>query len=206
MIGILGASSALLMAYTASSAGAVNVSGAVKKPGAIAISKTQTLQSAIVESGGFALNADKRHIKVTTSDGTVKNVDLTKLGTLHMVKPGDAIEVEAIDPTKSVVVQGGVSRAGAFDFKPGMTVVDVLKEAELSKQAAAHNVKVLRRADDGTVQVTTVDLLAMNAGKAPAMALRAGDTVAVPFAGATMSDRELLTIVLIGLLILVLID
>jgi protein involved in polysaccharide export with SLBB domain len=207
MIGVLGASGALLMAYGASSAGAVNVSGAVNKPGALVISAPQPLHTAIKDLGGFALNADKRHVRITSADGTVRNVDLTKLGTIHTVKAGDRVDVEAIDPTKSVVVQGGVSRAGAFDFKPGMTVVDVVKEAELSGQASTKSVKVLRRAQDGTVQVLNADLLAMSSGKVPPMPLLAGDTVAVPFgSNYEFSDRDILVIVVIGLLLLLIVD
>lgn len=206
MIGILGVTSALVTAYGATATGAVHLSGAVNKPGAYVVSSPQSVQSAIQNMGGFALNADKRHIRIVSQDGTVRNVDLTSLGTIPTVQPGERVEVRAIDPTTSVVVQGGVSRAGAFDFKPGMTVLDAVKQAEPTKHAAMKSVKVLRRADDGTVQVTQADLLAMSGGKTAPLELRAGDTVAVPLANVQTSDRELLTIVLIGLLILVIVD
>jgi protein involved in polysaccharide export with SLBB domain len=208
MIGVFGSTgAALAIALTGSSGVAVNVSGAVHKPGSYVISSPQSLSSAIREMGGFSLEADKRRVKVTSACGTVKTVDLTQLGTIAYVKPGDTVDVPAIDPTTSVVVQGGVSQSGAFDFRPGMTVADAVKQAHPSQAASLESVKVLRRLDDGKVDVLRADLLAMSKGKAEAMPLKAGDTVVVPFGKSVQaSDRELLTIVVIGLLILVLID
>src|SRR6188474_3423758 len=113
MLGIFGASSAALaMAFSASPGGAVSVSGAVKKPGTFVISSPQTLSSAIQDFGGFNRDADKRHIRVTSVDGTVRMVDLTQLGTIAAVRPGESVEVPAIDRTTSVMVQGAVSNAG----------------------------------------------------------------------------------------------
>jgi|SRR5688572_3522023 len=207
MLGIFGASSAALaMAFTASSGGALSVSGAVKKPGTFVISSPQSLSSAIQEFGGFNRDADKRRIRVISPDGMARTVDLTQVGTIPAVHPGDQVEVPSVDLTKSVMVQGGVSKSGAFDFKPGLTVVDVLQEAGVSSQAATDSVRVVRQGSDGRVQVLKADFLAMSGGAAVPMALRAGDTVVVPYAkGMQMSDRDLLTIVVIGLLILVLV-
>jgi protein involved in polysaccharide export with SLBB domain len=204
MIGVLGAAGAIFVAYSSSHAGSVNVSGAVKKPGALVVSKSQSVSSAIREMGGFALNADKRHIRITIASGEVKNIDLTQLGTIPAVQPGDKIEVGAIDPKTSVIVQGGVSKAGAFDFKPGMTVLDAVSQAEPSKHASMKNVKVLRKGDDGNLEMIDANLLAMSSGSMPPMALRAGDTVAVPF-GQSMSDHELIIIVVIVLLVVLLV-
>lgn len=208
MIGVFGASSAaLVMAFSASSGGSLSVSGAVKKPGTFVISKPQSLTSAIQEFGGFNRDADQRRIRVTSADGSVRTVDLTQIGTIPSVRPGETVDVPAIDRAKSVMVQGGVARGGAYDFKPGLTVADVLREAGASNQAAIDSVRVVRPGADGTHQILKADYLAMSSGAAVPMALRAGDTVVVPYAkGYTTSDRELLTIVVIGLLIILLVS
>ena len=208
MIGVFGASSAaFVMAFSASSGGSLSVSGAVKKPGTFVISSPQSLTSAIQEFGGFNRDADKRRIRVISADGTVRTVDLTQMGTIPAVAPGETVEVPAIDLTKSVIVQGGVARGGAYDFRPGLTVVDVMKEAGTSKQAAIDSVRVVRPGANGTYEVLKADYLAMSSGTSVPMALRAGDTVVVPYAkGYTTSDRELLTIVVIGLLIILLVS
>lgn len=208
MLGVFGASSAALaMAFSASSGGALSVSGAVKKPGTFVISSPQSLSSAIQEFGGFNRDADKRRIRVVSVDGTVRTVDLTQLGTIPAVRPGETVEVPEIDRTRSVVVQGAVSNAGAVDFRPGLTVVDVLKQAEPSKLAAVESVRIVRTGASGDVQVINADYLAMSTGKTAATVLLPGDVVVTPFGkGMMASDRELLTIVVIGLLILVLVS
>lgn len=208
MIGVFGASgAAFAMAVSATSGGALSVTGAVNKPGTFVISSPQSLSSAIQGFGGFSRNADTRRIRVTSTDGTVRTVDLTQLGTIPAVQPGEAVEVPTVDRTKTVMVQGGVSRAGAYDFKQGLTVVDVLQEAGASNKAAIDSVRIVRPSADGTYQVLKADYLAMSTGASVPMALRAGDTVVVPYAkGAQMSDRDLLTIVVVGLLILVLVS
>lgn len=208
MIGVFGASgAAFAMAVSATSGGALSVTGAVNKPGTFVISSPQSLSSAIQEFGGFSRNADTRRIRVTSTDGTVRTVDLTQLGAIPAVRPGETVDVPAIDRTKSVVVQGGVSRAGAYDFRPGLTVAEVLQEAGASNKAAIDSVRVVRPEADGTYQILKADYLAMSTGASTPMALRAGDTVVVPYAkGYTASDRELLTIVVIGLLIILLVS
>jgi protein involved in polysaccharide export with SLBB domain len=206
MVGILGASGAAIALLGATSAPSISVSGAVKQPGELAITRTQTLNEAIRQMGGFRQDADKRKVKIVSLEGEERLVDLTRLGTIPTVHPGERVIVPAIDPATSVVVQGSVSRPGAVEFRPGMTVTDALAEAEPNKRAPLDAVRVLRRADDGTVQVLQADLLAMHAGKTAPLTLRAGDTVAVPYSNTQMSDRDLLTIVVIGLLILVILN
>ena len=111
--------------------------------------------------------------------------------------------------TANVMVEDTIAalRGGAYDFKPGLTVAEVLQEAGISNQAAIDSVRVVRPGADGTHQVLKADYLAMSSGAAVPMALRAGDTVVVPDAkGYTTSDRELLTIIVIGLLIILLVS
>ena len=75
------------------------------------------------------------------------------------------------------MVQGAVSNAGAFDFRPGLTVVDVLKQAEPNKLAAADSVRIVRMNADGNVQIIKADYLAMSTGKTAATVLLPGHTV-----------------------------
>lgn len=186
------------MAATAWAGTSVSVSGSVKNPGSIAVSRAQTLREAVKASGGFGAYADLSRIQVTDSDGRVRTVDLTQLGRHPMVQPGEQIFVPEIDRSTHAIVRGGVAYEGAYEVKPGMTVADVLKQAGASSKANLAAVRVQRVGTDGTVNVNDPNLLAMK--------LRPGDTVIAPYIGQRNSDRDLLTIALVGLILIVLFD
>ncbi|MCX6848074.1 MAG: SLBB domain-containing protein [Verrucomicrobia bacterium] len=83
---------------------------------------------------------------------------------------GDVSVAEA-----AVTVVGQVKRQGVYGFKPGMTVGDLLKEAQgLSERADATRVE-LRRGPKHAAQATVLDLPNGNA-----KVLEAGDVVTVP--------------------------
>ncbi|HRK22047.1 MAG TPA: SLBB domain-containing protein [Fimbriimonadaceae bacterium] len=197
---VLGTAAATMaLTTTVFAAGAVTVSGAVKKPGTFTVEKSQTLREAIREMGGFTADADLRAIRVTTEQGETRTVDLTQLGKRHQVNQGDSVFVPAIDRSTHVIVRGGVAREGGYVVKPGMTVGDVLSEAGSMKSGAPEGVRVVRTESDGTVKVLKENLLAMH--------VRPGDTVVAPYMGYQRnSDRDLLTIALVGFILIVLFD
>lgn len=201
MIRILGCTAAALaMTAAAFATEGVDVSGAVGRPGLAPVTHVQSLHEAVKQMGGFRLDADRRHVKIVSADGATRTVDATKLGIIEAVRPGDRVIVPAIDPMRSVLVQGGVASQGAYDYRPGMTVRDLIAMANPTAQTSLEKVRIYRPDKSGTVEVHTANLLAMNAD---AEALRPGDTVYVPRASASMSDRELLTIAVVGLILIV---
>ncbi len=202
MVGVFGIAGLAMAMQTAAGAGVV-FEGAVKKPGILAVSRPQSLHETVRQMGGFRPEADVRHVRVHRKDGPMKVVDMTQLGIVPSVQPGDRVEVPTIDPTHSVLVQGGVAHAGAYDFRPGMTVRELVRSANPAEKASLEKVRIYRPDKNGTVQVHTANLMAMNLD---AEALRAGDTVYVPRASVSMSDRELITILVVGLVLIVLLD
>lgn len=196
---VMGIALTASMAGLASAGGSVMVSGAVKKPGAFVATKAQTLQETIREMGGFAIDADRRLVRITSEQGEVRTADLTQIGRIHMVQPGDVIHVPAIDRTKNVIVRGGVAREGGYEVRPGMTVKDVLASAGANKNSNWDAVRVVRTDSDGTVKVLKENLLAMH--------VKPGDSIVAPYMGTVASnDRDLLTIAIVGLILIVLFD
>ena len=98
----------------------------------------------------------------------------------NVVEAGKAIatsqEPVAAQPmVPSVVVHGQVKRQGAYEFKPGMTVGDLVKEAEgLSEKADATKVEIRRGPKDAR-HATVIEL-----PKGNAKALEEGDVLTVP--------------------------
>lgn len=200
MLGIHGLSGLALSVTLATSGGSsVAVGGAVKKPGIYTVAKTMSVTQALRENGGLLANADDRQIRITSVDGETRIVNLRAQRGIETVAPGDIIEVPFADTGKSVFVRGALRHQGVFDLKPGMTVGDVIKEAELAKINAVEKVQVQRAGADGTINVTDKNLLAMK--------LMPGDTVVVPYGHSVQtSDRELLTIAVVALVLIVLLD
>jgi protein involved in polysaccharide export with SLBB domain len=196
LVGIVGAAVAM---QTAPVQG-VAISGAVKKPGTAVVTRMQSLHEAVDQLGGFRPEADRRSIRIVSKTGAERVVDLTKGGILPAVYPGDRVVVPAADPAKTILVQGDVGFSGAFDFRPGMSVKDAVALAQPSPMGNLESVRILRPDGKGSYEVHTANLLAMNAG---AEALRPGDRVYVPRSGFQASDRQLLTIVVIGLILVV---
>lgn len=194
---VLGTAATAAMVTTAWAGGAVSISGAVNMPGSFTVTESQTIQIAVREWGGFSAEADKRFVRITSEQGDSRTVDLTKMGRIHMVGPGDSIYVPKIDRTKNVVVRGGVAREGAYEVTSGMTVSDVLQSAGVFPSANLDAVRVVRTGTDGSVQILKENLLAMK--------LNPGDSVLAPHMGQrASSDRDLLTIALVGLILIVL--
>ena len=200
MLGIHGLSGLALSVTLATSGGSsVAVGGAVKKPGVYTVAKTMSVSQALRENGGLLANADDRQIRITSADGETRIVNLRAQKGIEAVLPGDTIEVPFADAGKSVFVRGALRHQGAFDLKPGMTVGDVIKEAELAKINAVEKVQVQRAGADGTINVTDKNLLAMK--------LMPGDTVVVPYGHSMQTtDRDLLTIAVVALVLIVLLD
>lgn len=196
---VLGTALTAAMVTTAFAGGAVTISGAVKKPGAFVATKAQTLQQALRDMGGLAYDADRRGIRITSETGQTRTADLTQMGRISMVEPGDSVFVPTIDRTKNVIVRGGVAREGGYEVQPGMTVKDVLTTAGANKQSNWDAVRVVRTEADGTVKVLKENLLAMH--------VKPGDSIVAPYMGTVASnDRDLLTIALVGLVLIVLFD
>lgn len=179
----------------------VSLSGAVSKPGEIEVTKPTRLKALIKEHGGLRADADPKKIEIRSADGTVRKIDFTRFDQNDVLKAGDAVVVPVLNEKDYVFVSGGVANKGAIDYKPGMDIVSVLNRAGLPNEKVKKQVVLVR---DGKAQ--QVDVTKIEAGLQANIALMPADKVMVPSARAyQMSDRDLLTIVVIGLLVLVLI-
>lgn len=187
------------MTLSSLSAGFLKVEGAVVQPGALEVAQTTRLRDAVRLAGGATDQANLKKVRVIRANGVESVHDLTKLGPTPLVEPGDSIFVEPIDKTKQIVVKGAVRSPGAIDHKPGMTVQDALKEAEPFEGLRVDSVSVVKEVNG----VTSAEEVSMK--DIHAVALQPGETVIVAYQRSSFSDREIITILAIAILILILV-
>jgi protein involved in polysaccharide export with SLBB domain len=191
---------ALLATLVTAGALAVNVDvkGAVVKPGTISLEPNTRLRQAIDAAGGLAANADPMAISIIRAQGGETKIDLTKLGPTPLLKTGDVVVVPEFDQNKYVKVAGAVANPGALPYHDGMTVGEVLKSARPFDEINIDKVRIVdKNGVKALPQGITEDALY-------AMVLAPGEAVKVNYPGQSFSNRELLIVVAIVVLILLL--
>lgn len=191
---------AVLATFAAASALAVTVDvrGAVVKPGSVALEAGTRLRDAIELAGGLAGNADPMMISIVRADGQTTTVDVTKLGPTPMLKAGDIVHVPEFDPNKYVMVAGAVAKPGALPYHDGITVGDLLKAAQPFDEIQIDKVRIVdKNGVKPLPEGITEDALY-------AMVLAPGEAVKVNYPGQSFSNRELLIVIAIIVLILLL--
>lgn len=178
----------------------IQIEGAVHHPGPILVERSQGLRAAIQHTGGFNKDADLRSIHVARKDGTRQTYNLYAYGPSPSLKAGDVVYVPSIDPGKVIFTEGPVLNRGPIDFAPGMTLADALSKMQPAMKGQMDRVTVTRGAGEEAQTQTfkAKDLVAL----APTIHLMPGDRVAVPYAAQVRSDRELITILLIAVVVL----
>jgi polysaccharide export outer membrane protein len=146
----------------------VAVAGSVNRPAIYELTGPTTAAEMIEIAGGLTPQADPRLATVerigSTQLRSVVGVDLSGTGRGVNIVAGDLLRVPSIRPTytNSVWVRGHAHRPGAFQYRPGMRLTDVLPSVdELRPNADLHYILV-RREDPSTrrISVTSADLLA----------------------------------------------
>jgi polysaccharide export outer membrane protein len=168
----------------------INVTGAVSRPGVIAIQRPRSLFEVLSMAGGLSSNAGSTvNVQTAVSDpGTGQAVrhnlivDLKDLMTdpnanALVLRGGDSVYV----PEAGVFfVDGAVARPGSFPLRPDMTVLKAIAVAGGTDWAAIeNNVRVIRRDGSAVPREIPVDLEAVRDRGAEDMLLQDGDVVVV---------------------------
>lgn len=181
----------------------IDLGGAVKNPGPVVLKEPTALSKVLRDRGGLLPEGDAKKILVRSRSGSERVVDMSGFGQLVTLVDGDSVSVPKRNDKDYVFVSGGVTNGGAIPYRDGLDLKTLLAEARATPNAGVNHVKVSRSTDTG-VEKTIVNLDA--GANPPLIALMPGDKVEVPYSRVVASDRELLTIVVIGLLILILIS
>ncbi|MCH8273291.1 MAG: SLBB domain-containing protein [Armatimonadetes bacterium] len=193
-----------LLGSVLTSGSMVTVSGAVEQPGGLAITKTMGLRTALESAGGLREDADPKKIEIRSADGSSKIVDASKLGPVATLRPGDTVSVPILNEDDYVFIKGAVALPGMIEYSPGLTLRDAVRQAAPFDEVGLSTVRLTRTLADGTSETLEINLDAVESDAAEGIALEPADRIEVPYVGQGKSDRDLLTIVVIGLLVILL--
>ncbi|MDP2922581.1 MAG: SLBB domain-containing protein [Candidatus Omnitrophota bacterium] len=162
--------------------GKISVLGEVNRSDNYYLKKDATLFDAIAMAGGARTNANLSKIKVRRKEGEKTKeyiLSLNEDSERFILKSGDTIFVKSYE---KISVLGQVTRPGSYDFKPGVTAVDVIAMAGGFTEIANKNaVRVIRETKESKKKIFYVpagDIL-KSGDKSKDVTLKEGDTVAV---------------------------
>jgi protein involved in polysaccharide export with SLBB domain len=166
------------------------VYGAVRRPAIYELKKEKTAEQVVEIAGGLLPDADGKLAQLERIDSSqlreMRNIDLTSnAGRGTELANGDKLRVPAIRPTleNSVELSGDVFRPGAFQFRPGLRLSDILSSFdELHPNADRHYIMIRRQVPpEEKIEVISADLeRALSArGSAADPPLRARDKIIV---------------------------
>ncbi|HET6643984.1 MAG TPA: SLBB domain-containing protein [Fimbriimonadales bacterium] len=201
MFKISGLTAVLALAQCAFAGTFVTVKGAVNTPGDVPFREGMRVRDAVALAGGVSKQGDEMLVTVRSRDAD-RVVDLSRLGPTPLVEADSVIDVPVRDPAKYVSVHGAVSKPGYLQYKDGMTIKQALAEAKPFSTEKPNVIKITRTDKNGKKVTTVVDLEKLQASAEP-VALSPGDYVEVAYPQEGFSNRELMILILIGILILI---
>jgi polysaccharide export outer membrane protein len=145
----------------------VSVDGAVRRPAIYEIRGEKTVADAVALAGGLSPEADEKLAQMErilpSSLHQMQNVDLTSESSRKMLLAnGDKLRIPLIRPTleNSVTLTGYVFRPGAFEYKAGLHLSDVLSSFdELRPNADRHYIMIRREVPpEQKLEVVSADL------------------------------------------------
>jgi polysaccharide export outer membrane protein len=144
-----------------------SVDGAVRRPAIYEIKGEKTVADAVELAGGLSPEADEKLAQMErilpSSLHEMQNVDLTSEASRKMLLAnGDKLRIPLIRPTleNSVTLTGYVFRPGAFEYKAGLHLSDVLGSFdELRPNADRHYIMIRREVPpEQKLEVVSADL------------------------------------------------
>jgi protein involved in polysaccharide export with SLBB domain len=144
----------------------VSVDGEVRRPAIYETRGETTAAQVIALAGGLTPEADLGKVALTRIDANgnrvVLGVDLTAQGTPQSIRAGDLLRVAPLAPTldAGILLEGYVHAPGAFAWREGMRITDVIGSVDDLKVGADINYILIRRESpvDRKVSVVSADL------------------------------------------------
>jgi polysaccharide biosynthesis/export protein len=143
------------------------VYGAVRRPAIYELKKEKTAQQLVDIAGGLSPDADAGLAQLERIDSSrlreMRNINLnTSAGRDTDISNGDKLRVPAIRPTleNSVELSGYVFRPGAFQYRAGLRLSDVLTSFDELRPNADRHYVVIRRVipPEEKIEVISADL------------------------------------------------
>ena len=162
----------------------VNVIGEVKRPLIFEVTPEDSLDDLIRYAGGFTDLAFKDRIsisRITGNQRSISDVFGNQLG-LFTLKGGDEIAVGRVLDRFSnrIQIKGAVFRPGTFALTEGLTLTQLIKNADgLKGDAYTQRASILRTKGDLSSEVLEVNLQAVLEGRQTDMVLQREDVIRI---------------------------
>jgi protein involved in polysaccharide export with SLBB domain len=162
----------------------VKMMGEVKRPLVFEVTPEDNLEDVLRFAGGFTDLAFKDRIsisRITGNQRSISDVYSNQLG-LFNLKGGDEISVYRIIDRYSnrVQIKGAVFRPGIFSLTEGLTLTQLIKNADgLKGDAYTQRASILRTKGDLSAEVLEVNLQAVLEGRQADLVLQREDVIRV---------------------------
>ncbi|SEF83677.1 SLBB domain-containing protein [Algoriphagus boritolerans] len=162
----------------------IKIKGEVKRPMTFEISPEDTFEDLLSYSGGFTDLAFKDRVAISRITGNQRSVSdvYQNQFNLFILKGGDEITVSRILDRFSnrVQIRGAVYREGTFALSEGLTLSQLVKNAEgLRGDAYLERASILRTKSDLSTEMIEVNLRNVLAGSAPDVVLQREDVIRI---------------------------
>ena len=143
------------------------VYGAVRRPAIYELKKEKTADQLIDIAGGLSPDADGKFAQLERIESSrlreMRNIDLdSSAGRNTEILNGDKLRVPAIRPTleNSVELSGDVFRPGAFQYRAGLRLTDILGSFDELRPGADRHYVIIRREvpPEQKIEVISADL------------------------------------------------
>lgn len=162
----------------------IKINGEVKRPMTYEISTEDTFEDLLKFAGGFTDLAFKDRVEISRITGnqrSVSDVYQNQFG-MFVLKGGDEITVSRILDRFSnrVQIKGAVYRGGTFALSEGLTLSQLVKNAEgLRGDAYTERASILRTKTDLSTEMIQVNLRDVLAGTSPDVVLQREDVIRI---------------------------
>lgn len=160
------------------------IKGEVKRPMTFEIAPEDTFEDLLEYAGGFTDEAFKDRVAISRITGNQRSVSdvYQNQFNLFLLKGGDEITVQRILNRYSnrVQIKGAVYREGIFALSEGLTLSQLVKNAEgLRGDAYTSQASILRTKEDLSTEMIQVDLKSILDGAAQDIPLQREDVVRI---------------------------
>ena len=162
----------------------VKVMGEVKRPLVFEVTPEDNLEDILRFAGGFTDLAFKDRIsisRITGNQRSISDVYQNQLG-LFNLKGGDEVTVGRIIDryTNRIQIKGAVFRPGVFSLTEGLTLTQLIKNADgLKGDAYTQRASILRTKGDLSSEVLEVNLQAVLEGRQEDVVLQREDVIRI---------------------------
>jgi protein involved in polysaccharide export with SLBB domain len=162
----------------------IELKGEIKKPGFYDVAEGEKMDEIVNYAGGFTDNAYTARIQVFKNTSKERQVTTIEENNLPNITPqkGDSYIVGKILNRFSnrISIKGAVYRPGEYELKEGMTLTQLIKEADgLREDAFTSRATLHRLKDDLSPEIVSFDIEKLLGGKIKDVTLKREDRITI---------------------------